>query len=401
MTARLRESTVISGVGQSAVGRRLGRSGIDLTVDAVLAAVTDAGLALSDIDGISTYPGVVAGLPGFSTVGVTDLQEALRLPQLRWYSGGLETPGQLGCVVNALAAVSAGLARHVVCFRTSTEGSAQADRGRASVGLGNRQARAGVVAGFDSSWYLPAGAASPANLVGMYATRHFEQYGTTREQLAQIPLTCRANAGRNERAIYRDPLTLDEYLAAPMISTPLGLYDCDVPCDGSTAVIVSAVDTSADLRRPPVRIEGVGTAIAGRASWDQWDDLTTMAMRDAGAMLWSTTDLAPADVDVALLYDGFSFLALLWLEALGFCKPGEGGPFLEGGERIGTCGELPVNPHGGQLSAGRLHGFGNLYEACRQLWGEAGDHQLARQPEVAVAAAGGGPLAGCLLLRRT
>jgi len=123
-----------------------------------------------------------------------------------------------------------------------------------------------------------------------------------------------------------------------------------------------------------------------------------MACRDAAAMLWQRTDLTPADVDVAELYDGFSFIALAWLEALGFCAHGEGGPFVEGGTRIALDGELPLNTHGGQLSAGRLHGYGFLHEACLQLWGEAGRRQVLGGPEVAVAAAGGGPLAGCLLL---
>ncbi len=125
-----------------------------------------------------------------------------------------------------------------------------------------------------------------------------------------------------------------------------------------------------------------------------------MALRDAGAMLWERTDLTPADVDVAQLYDGFSFIALTWLESLGFCGKGEGGPFIEGGKRIALDGEIPLNTNGGQLSGGRLHGYGFLHEACLQLWGEGGARQVPSGPEVAVAAAGGGPLAGCLLLTR-
>jgi acetyl-CoA acetyltransferase len=185
-----------------------------------------------------------------------------------------------------------------------------------------------------------------------------------------------------------------------MISTPFCLYDCDVPVDGATAMIVSHLDAARDLRRPPLRIEAVGSALHGRPSWDQFDDLTTMALRDASKMLWQRTDLKPADVDIAELYDGFSFIALAWLEALGFCGKGEGGPFIEGGKRIALDGEIPLNTQGGQLSAGRLHGYGFLHEACLQLWGEGGERQVANNPEVAVAAAGGGPLGGCLLLTR-
>src|SRR5262245_15383276 len=131
-----------------------------------------------------------------------------------------------------------------------------------------------------------------------------------------------------------------------------------------------------------------------------------MALRDAGAQLWTRTDLTPADVDVAELYDGFSFITLCWLEALGFCGKGEGGPFVDGGERIARDGLIPLNTQGGQLSAGRLHGYGFLHEACLQLFGEAGERQVRRgprrdrMPHVAVAGAGGGPLGGCLLLTR-
>jgi acetyl-CoA acetyltransferase len=398
MTVGLERQAVISGAGQSDVGRRLYRSGYELTIDAALAAIRDAGLQPSDIDGLATYPGAMDVPPGFSPVGVTEVQDALRL-NLNWYNGGLENPGQLGSVITACAAVAAGYARHVLCFRTVTEGSAQGDKGRSSVtmgGGGGGEYRAG---GF-ASWLLPFGAPSAANWIAMYAQRHMHEYGTTREQLAQIALNCRANAGRNPKAIYRDPMTLEDYLSIRMISSPLCLYDCDVPCDGSTAVILSAADTAADLRRPPIRIEAVGCALHGRNSWDQFEDLTTMALRDASAMLWSRTDLTPQDVDVAELYDGFSFITLAWIEALGFCGKGEGGAFLDGGKNVAFDGPLPLNTNGGQLSAGRLHGYGLLHEACLQLWGEAGDRQLASRPEVAVAGAGGGNLAGCLLLTR-
>ena len=250
-------------------------------------------------------------------------------------------------------------------------------------------------------WTLPFGAPSAANWIGMMAQRHFHEFGTTREQLAQIALNARKNAALNPKAIYTEPMTMDDYLGVRMVSEPLCLYDCDVPADGSTVVIVSAAETAGDLRRPPVRIEAVGSALRGRNSWDQFDDLTTMAARDAGKMMWERSDLTPADVDLVEAYDGFSFITLCWLEALGFCAHGEGGPFIEGGRRIARDGELPLNTHGGQLSAGRLHGYGFLHEACTQLWGQAGARQVGGDPEVAVAAAGGGPLAASLVLTRS
>jgi acetyl-CoA acetyltransferase len=392
------QRAVISGAGQSQVGRRIFRDPLELTVEAALAAIADAGLTREDINGLATYPGAMDVPPGFSGVGITEVHDALRL-RLDWYAGGLESPGQLGSVVNAVAAVAAGLADHVLCFRTVWEASAQGAQGRAAVTVGGGGGRGYRATGL-MQWSLPFGAPSAANWIGMMAQRHFHAYGTTREQLAQVALNGRSNAALNPRAIYREPLTLDDYLSARMISTPLCLYDCDVPADGSTALVVSRADAAPGLRKPPVRVEAIGTALHGRPSWDQFDDLTTMALRDAAAMLWERTELGPDDVDLAQLYDGFSFITLCWLEALGFCAAGEGGPFLAAGRPVARHASLPLNTDGGQLSAGRLHGYGLLHEACVQLWGEAGGRQLVPRPRVAVAAAGGGPLAGCLLISR-
>ena len=402
MTEFLEKRAALTGIGQSEVGRRLGCDPLELTLDACLAAIADAGLTTKDIDGLATYPGAFGGQPGFSGAGVTEVHDALRL-SLDWFSGGMERSGQLGAVIDACAAVACGYARHVLCFRSVWEGTAQGQGGRKGIGL-NAGADGGG-SGFRASgptmeYTLPFRAYSAANWIAMFAQRHFHEYGTTREQLAWIALNARRNAAGNPKAIYRDPMSLDDYLAVRMISTPLCLYDCDVPCDGGTAMIVSAVDAARDLRRPPLRVEAIGSALRGRPSWDQFDDLSTMALRDAAAMLWERTDLRPADVDVAELYDGFSFIALAWLEALGFCGKGEGGPFIDGGQRIALDGEIPLNTNGGQLSGGRLHGYGFLHEACLQLWGEGGARQVPGDPRVAVAAAGGGPLGGCLLLTR-
>jgi acetyl-CoA acetyltransferase len=255
--------------------------------------------------------------------------------------------------------------------------------------------------GGSMQWSIPFRAYSAACWLAINAQRHFYEYGTTREQLGMIPVNQRANAALNPNAIYRDPMTLDDYLNARMITTPFGLFDCDVPADGSTAVIVSDPAYAPDTPHPAVTIEAAGTALRGRPSWDQFDDMTTMGARDAAASLWERTALTPGDVDIAELYDGFSFLTLCWIEALGFCGQGEGGPFIEGGARIARDGQLPVNTHGGQLSAGRLHGFGFIHEAVVQLRGEAGARQVPRQPEVAAVANGGGPIAGCMLLTRS
>jgi acetyl-CoA acetyltransferase/uncharacterized OB-fold protein len=389
---RLERRAILSGVGQSQIGRRLFRTDLDLTCEAALAAIADAGLRPSDIDGLACYPGPMGvGAPGFAGPGTPDVQDALGL-QLGWHGSGGEGPAQLAPVMLAAFAVAAGLCRHALVYRTVTEATAAAGTGRLGIGAGSRS-----VSGF-AQWTIPFGAMSAANWLALHAVRHMHEFGTRREHLGEIALTGRAHAALNPTAIYRDPLTMDDYLSARMVTWPFGLYDCDVPVDGSTAVVVSAADAARDLPHRAVRIHAVGAAIRSRPVWDQWEDLTTMAARDAAEQMWARADVRPGDVDTAQLYDGFSWLTLAWLEALGFCGRGEAGPFVEGG-RVRLGGELPLNTSGGQLSGGRLHGFGFLAEAIRQLRGDCGARQVP-DCEVAVVAAGGGPIAGCLLLTR-
>ena len=393
MTAFERQS-VISGIGQSAIGRRLNRTGVDLTIEAAKEAVADAGLTFADIDGLSTYPGAGgAGGAGFAGPGVIEMQDALRL-ELNWYSGSAEGAAQIQAVINAVMAVGAGLARHVLVYRTVTEATEQGSGGRKPISAGGGGA-SGMV-----QWTLPFRAYSAANWLALYAQRHFHEFGTTREQLAQIALNDRRNATLNPKAILREPMTMDDYFSARMITTPFCLFDCDIPADGSTAVVVSAAEHARDVDHATPVVEAVGTGYRGRPSWDQWADLTTMGAHDAARSMWARTDLTAADVDVAALYDGFSFLTMSWLEALGFCGHGESGPFVEGGARIARDGELPLNTNGGQLSGGRLHGFGFLHEACVQLRGDGGERQVPKSVDVAVVGNGGGPVAGSMLLTR-
>jgi acetyl-CoA acetyltransferase len=387
--------SVISGIGQSAIGRRLRRTGVDLTIEAAREAVADAGLTFEDIDGLATYPGAGgAGGRDFAGPGVVEIQDALRL-ELNWYSGSSEGAAQIQAVINAVMAVGAGLARHVLVYRTVTEATGQGTGGRKPISIDGDRGASGMV-----QWTLPFRAYSAANWLALYAQRHFHEFGTTRGQLAQIALNARRNAEQNPRAILREPMSIDDYFAARMITTPFCLFDCDIPADGSTAVVVSVSEHARAVDHAAPVVEAVGTGFVGRPSWDQWADLTTMGAYDAAVSMWARTDLTAADVDVAELYDGFSFLTMSWLEALGFCGHGESGAFVEGGARIARDGELPINTNGGQLSGGRLHGFGFLHEACVQLRGEGGGRQVARAVEVAAVGNGGGPVAGAMLLTR-
>ena len=384
---KFEDKVALTGIGMSRIGRRLMADPLALTLEACRAAVADAGLELGDIDGLSTYPGAGA-LGPFTEGGVTAVESALGL-RPTWYNGGTETFGPGGSLIAAMLAVAGGLARHVLCFRTIWE-STYAELAKAG--------RIGPPAGIADPWLAPYGAVSAAHTLAQTAQRHFHRYGTGRETLGWIALNQRANAALNPTAVYRDPLTRDDYLGARAITTPFGLYDCDVPCDGAVAVIVSARETARDLARPPVLVEAVGTQLVERLEWDQSTPTHEPQVLGQAAHLWSRTDLRPGDVDVAELYDGFTFNCLSWIEALGFCGIGEAKDFLQGGTNIARDGVLPLNTHGGQLSHGRTHGMGLIHEAIVQLRGDAGPRQVA-DARVAVASSGGLTPSGVLLLR--
>lgn len=386
---RLEGRVVISGVGQSAISRQVDRSGFQLTLDAILAAIADAGLTVDDIDGLAMFPGGgVANLPGYANGNLYEVQDALGLTTT-WRQGQVEGMA-LPFYAPALA-VATGQARHAVIWRTVKEGSAARNAGGRPAYGATKPVAEGPLA-----WLLPIGMLSPVCQIAPYATRYLHDTGATREQLGWIPVTQRAHAALNPDAVYRSPMTIEDYLDGRMISSPLSLYDCDVPVDGATAIVVSAIEAAPDLRAP-VRVEAMAGVVEGRPLWEQWEDLTRVGHGAATAM-WDRTDLRPADVDVAQLYDGFSIEVIWWLEALGFCGHGEGAAFVEGGQRIALDGQLPLNTWGGQLSGGRLHAaFGHTAEAVRQLRGEAGDRQVARA-EVAAVTNVGGIEAGAALL---
>ena len=384
----------ITGVGQSAVGRPSARSPLALTLDACLQAIADAGLSPGDVDGLTTYPGPSSDPGGHSPVGATETMLALGL-QPAWVGASTEGHAHMGAIISAIQAIASGFCRHVLVFRTIAQASARAKARDAAV-IGGGQL-GGRVRGM-SAWLLPFNAYSAANIYGLYAQAYFDKYGATSEQLGAVAVNSRRMAALNPNAIFRTPITIDDYLASRTISSPLRLYDCDTHIDGSTAILLSHRDAAKDLARPPIEIEAVGMSIGGFGVGFHTGDFTAMPSDKAGQMMWSRTDLKPKDVDVAQLYDGFSILTLLWLESLGFCGRGEAAAFVEGGGRIGLDGELPLNTSGGQLSAGRFHGYGHTYEACLQLWGRAGERQIKDAHVCAVSNGGFGY--GALLLKR-
>ncbi|MDX1887667.1 thiolase family protein [Mycolicibacterium sp. 120270] len=389
------KDAIISGLGISRIGRRTGIPGIDLTMEAVRAAIADAGLAAADIDGIATF----GDTPPAEVLQDLGIQADDR-------TTGFDTGGVLIPVMSAFRAVSERRSRHVLVYRTVAMlgGSMNQDASPLMAPLASppveprRPGTRRKLKPFeDIDELVAAHSYSAANWLAMHCRRHMERYGTTKEQLGWLAINSRRNAGLNPRAAFRDPITMDDYLSARPVSTPFGLLDCDVPIDGSIAVVVSHADYAADCPSRPVAVEAIGGTY-GSGGWFHRDDFPKMASVEAAAEMWGRTDLTASDVDVAELYDGFTYLTFAWLEALGFCGDGEAGPFVDGANRIALDGALPLNTYGGQLSAGRMHGYWLLHEACLQLRGQAGERQLARRPEVAVAAAGGGPIASCMVL---
>ena len=390
MIATPEKHAIISGIGISRIGRKTGIPGLELTVEAATAALADAGLTVDDLDGIAT----------FGDTPMRQVREAIGMDRPDYRGGGFSTAGLLSPVTGAAVSVGEGRVRHVLVYRTVQMMGGAIDAGTDEVD-DEAESMAETMLGImgDMSPLLAHHAYSAVNWLAMHCRRHMHLYGTTKEQLGWLAVNSRRNAALNPLAAMQAPITMDDYLGARTISSPFGLLDCDIPVDGSIAMVISHEDHAPDCPNPAIHIEAIGGS-DGHGAWIDRPDYPRMASADAAAELWSRTDLTPADLDLAELYDGFTFLTFAWLEALGICGEGEAGAYVEGATRIALDGELPLNTYGGQLSAGRMHGYWVLHEACLQLRGQAGERQVAGDPEVAVAAAGGGPIAGALLLTR-
>jgi acetyl-CoA acetyltransferase len=299
----------------------------------------------------------------------------------------------MGAIFQAVMAVATGLCRHVLVFRTVGQATSRLTSRASTLLTGSRER----VDGGNAFW-VPFHGHSPVNIWALYAQAYFAKYGVGPEQLGWVAVNGRRHATHNPNAIYRKPITLDDYLEARMISSPLRLYDCDSHIDGSTALVISHKDAAKDLRNPPLAIEAMGMSIGGIGEGLHEGDFTSIPAKRAGEMLWQRTDLKPKDVDCAQIYDGFSIHIWLWLEAVGLLAPGEAARFIEGGNRTAIDGELPLNTSGGQLSAGRFYGYGHTHEACVQLWNRGGGRQVKDAQTCVVVNGGYGY--GAMLLRR-
>ncbi|MEV8635631.1 acetyl-CoA acetyltransferase [Streptosporangium sp. NPDC051023] len=353
----LRGAAAIVGVAESDLGE-VGpdRYAVDLAAQAAAAALAEAGLSTRDVDGLFC---AIAGR------GMAPLDVAEYLGVRPRYTDGTMVGGSsfVSHLYHAALAIAAGACEVALIVYGST---ARSDSGRGRLAMGPPE-----LPSYEAA-YRPR---MPITGYALAAARHMHQYGTTRAHLAEVAVAARRWAMLNPKAFARDPLTVEDVLAARIVSSPLSTLDCCLVTDGGGAVVVTGADRARDLPRPPVYLLGAGEAHWHR-SISQMPDLTVTAATDSSARAYAMAKVGPADVDVVQLYDAFTINTVMFLEDLGFCAKGEGGDFVSGG-RIAPGGALPVNTNGGGLSYCHpgMYGIFTLIEAARQLRGEAGDRQ--------------------------
>jgi len=358
MAGSLNGKAAVTGIGETAYGRGSDKSSLALMLEASLRAIADAGLTPKDIDGIVPYALGPVAEDIMTNLGMTDIRFSAQTPM-----GGASCVAAVQC---ATVAIAAGLCNHVL-LAIGRRGYSDA---RVATRLGEMpQFR--TVGEFEN----PIGAIAPAQLYAPMARRHMETYGTTTEQFAEVAIAMREHAMLNDNAIMQKPLSLEDHHASRMISDPFRLFDCCLESDGGTAIVISAADRAKDTRKP-IRILGVAEGHPDSPSViTQRPDLTTLGLAKAAPRAFEMAGVKHADIDVAEIYDCFTYTVICEIEDLGFCKKGEGGAFVEGG-RIRLGGELPVNTHGGLLSQAHIAGMNHIYELVRQLRGEAGRAQV-------------------------
>jgi acetyl-CoA acetyltransferase len=347
----------IVGIGQTPFTRGTDLSTLDLHLAAAVEALEDAGLAAADVDGV--MPNELAG-----TIA-EDFILNLGIPGLA-FSSTIRTGGAsfVSALQSASLAIAAGVAKTVLLVAGRRGYSAQ----RVSRTSEGAIAPHPVMRHVDE-FERPFGNTVASQWFAQAARRHMFEYGTTSEHFGRIAVACRKHANANPRALmYEKPMTLEAHQASAMIADPLRLFDCSLETDGATALVLTSMERARDLRKAPVSILGLGEGHgAPPTSITQKRDLTEIeGLVAAGRRAYAMAGLGPAEIDTAQIYDGFSWIVLASLEALGFCAKGEGGPFVEGG-RIELGGALPVNTSGGLLSEGHCSGANLLSEAVRQI----------------------------------
>ena len=357
----------IVGIGETRYARDKAWSPTPLALhlDAAVRAIEDAGLRIRDIDGLMPFPNLSSAEEIATNLGLEELVFASTV-----HMGGASPVASL---LHASLAVASGAAKHVL-LPAGWNGYSGA-RARQTVMADVASIPGGGIA---RDYYIPYGLTAPPQWYALLARRHMAEYGTRPEQLGAVAIAMRKHAQANPNAVMRGrPMTIDDYLASPMIADPYRLLDCCLETDGGAAVVVTTAERARDLAQKPVRILGAAAGqprpadeIVGRK------DIFRIGLTSAAPRAFAAAGVRPADVDFAQIYDCFTFEVLQQLEEAGFCKRGEAGAFVEGG-RIEIGGELPVNTHGGLLSEAHVLGMSHIVEAVKQLRSDAGERQVA------------------------
>jgi len=370
--------SAVVGVGYSKILRDKGIDGRPLAVAASRAAIADAGLSVSDIDAVFEYAGDEQAMDIARLVGIEDMAV--------YGDYTPRGPSGLAAALGAQMAVVSGACEVALCVRSVTRE------------WGQMSGRALPKAAGPWQWEFPYGVAGGIiPIMGMKKQRRMATLGTKEEDYGAISLNGRRWSSLNERAVMRDILTMDDYFDSRYVSEPLRLLDCDYPVTGACAVVITTAERAADTPKRAVWIDAIAMGTGWKPDFTYTDDFLFGGTRRSAATMWKRSSVTPADVDVAELYDGFTHIAMAWVEAMGLCGIGEFGDWVHGGRTIGPGGALPLNTSGGQLAEGRLHGLGFLAEAVAQLRGECGPRQVP-DAQVAVVANGFGPQTGSCVL---
>lgn len=381
----MRDKYALAGIGTTSFTKRSGRTVRSLASEACLAALQDAGLGVADVDGIVSF--------NFNdSVPAIAVATELGIPQVGYavdFLGGGNAANLI--ILTAIAAIEAGLAKTVLCFRALN------GRSGFRLGGGRDMSAHGI-----TQHTAPYGWITYPQAMAMWCRRHMIEYGTTNEQLGEIAVTFRSNAARNPRAMQRQPITLDDYFASPKIVDPFRMLDICLESDGACAVLVTTAERAKDMRQKPVLIMGGaygGGPSQGEDLFDaiRWPDHSHNYSKYISSDLWRRAGVGPGDIDVAEIYDCFTYSIIMQLEGFGFCSEGEGGPFVEKG-RIALDGDLPLNTAGGLLSEAYIHGLNHVIEAVEQLRGQSGPRQV-KDAQIAMTTAGAMTCGSALVLR--
>ncbi len=378
----LKDKTAIAGIGETKFAKKLGPSELELASEAIVMALEDAGIDAKEVDGLASY--TMESNDEVAVARNIGAGEISFFSQIH-YGGGAGP----GCVGHLAMAVATGQCRVGVAWRSRKRGSGKRPWASQSV----------LEPSVSNCWTRPWGLLRPVDEIGLLTRRYMHEYGATREHLCNVALAARKHANRNPNAVMHDrPLTREDYMKARWISEPLCLFDNCLETDGALACVVVSAERARDCRQKPVYIHSFGQGLPPEHNTMQnyfCDDPLRGPAWTCAAQLFRNSDIQPAEIDVAQLYDAFSPLIILSLEGYGFCKRGEGAAFTEGGA-IELGGRLPVNTSGGGMSEAYVHGFNLINEGVRQMRGSS-TSQVEGAESCLVTAGEGVPTSAVLL----